>query len=418
MKEDRNLERNTHDEFCKTELKVEGNTMRISREQRLGEGEKATSHKPQAAGCKMRDIPVMFLAGFVLMLFGVVSNAGSPGSTGANFLKIGMGARAIGMGEVFCGVANDVSSLYWNPAGLSELTQQEANFIHTEWFEGVRYEYLSYGYPSWRYGNFGGSISYLSIDDIQGYDEQGVKSGKKRASDFSLGMGYSWQLREELSIGGGLKIIQERLADEEASGMGLDVGVLYVPGIDLYGGKIRLGGTLQNVGMGLKFIEEAAALPTLLRLGAAYSHLVMGKELISGLDIEVPRDNEMNMRIGIEYKVMELLSLRLGYRGGQDIGSGIRFGFGVDTGNVGIDYAYGGYGDLGDTHRVSVGVKFGPRVKESREVMESYRLGLEYFEEGKYPEAIIEFNEVLEKNPEHREALEMMKKANEMMVAE
>ena len=69
------------------------------------------------------------------------------GTTGLNFLKIGVGGRPAGMGEAFVAVADDASALYWNPAGLARLTSPEAIAMHNEWFQGMRYEYLGYVQP-------------------------------------------------------------------------------------------------------------------------------------------------------------------------------------------------------------------------------------------------------------------------------
>ena len=81
-----------------------------------------------------------FVGGIVIFLHATTLFAGSPGSTTANFLKIGIGARGSAMGEAQSAIANDVNASYWNPAGLSTLRFQEISLMHYSLIEGVRYQ--------------------------------------------------------------------------------------------------------------------------------------------------------------------------------------------------------------------------------------------------------------------------------------
>lgn len=54
------------------------------------------------------------------------------------FLKIGVGGRAVGLGETFVAIANDASALYWNPAGIVQFNEQQAIFSHTEWVADIK----------------------------------------------------------------------------------------------------------------------------------------------------------------------------------------------------------------------------------------------------------------------------------------
>ena len=56
---------------------------------------------------------------------------GKVGTTGFQFLKIGPSARAVAMGESFIALANDASAMYYNPAGLTQLTDRETIFSLT-----------------------------------------------------------------------------------------------------------------------------------------------------------------------------------------------------------------------------------------------------------------------------------------------
>ena len=103
--------------------------------------------------------------------------ASGPGTTGADILKIGVGARAIGMGEAYVAQADDVSSLYWNPAGLALMQERQASFMYDQMYQDIKYQNAAIGIPL-ENGAIGGSLSYLSYGDIQGYDTSGNSIGK------------------------------------------------------------------------------------------------------------------------------------------------------------------------------------------------------------------------------------------------
>src|SRR5580765_1234401 len=79
------------------------------------------------------------------------------GTSSGSFLKIGVGARATGLGETFVAVANDPSAIYWNPAGLASLQRSELLLSHIEWPADIRYEHAAWVLPVRR---LGGSIAF------------------------------------------------------------------------------------------------------------------------------------------------------------------------------------------------------------------------------------------------------------------
>lgn len=70
-------------------------------------------------------------------------DGGQPGA----FLSYGAGARSLGMGKTFVGVADDASATYWNPAGLAQLKQNELTALHASLYERTGYSFVSYGQP-------------------------------------------------------------------------------------------------------------------------------------------------------------------------------------------------------------------------------------------------------------------------------
>ncbi|MFB0525915.1 MAG: PorV/PorQ family protein [bacterium] len=344
--------------------------------------------------------------------------ASDPGTTGANFLKIGVGPRAVGMGEAQVAICNDVTSVFWNPAGLVRIDSQEASFMYNLWLESISSQYFGYTYPHPTLGTFAGSINYLSMDKIQGYTASDVKTGKVAASDFLGVLSYARKLPYYGIYGGiNLKFIQQKLEKESSSAFGIDIGVigglgrwLKARGME----ELVIGLNLQNLGSKVKFQKEKGSLPLNFKFGVGIRKEVLGDPLTIAIDGNLPNDNDFYGSLGIEYWVRNLIALRVGYKSGQDLGKGISFGGGIKVNVFQIDYALVHFGELGYTHRIGIVTRFG---KEAKAIMieRAFERGMEYYNGGRYPEAILEFNKILGLDPENERALEMMKRANEKL---
>src|SRR5689334_20942107 len=127
----------------------------------------------------------------LLLLFPFVAgqvNASDAGTTAANFLKLGIGPRAIAMGEAQVGLADDVYATYWNPAGLATLKVPEAGFVQNQYVEDISEQYLSYADPRSPLGTLAGSFTFLNVGKFQGYDAVGQPMGSVGANDLSFAL--------------------------------------------------------------------------------------------------------------------------------------------------------------------------------------------------------------------------------------
>jgi hypothetical protein len=279
------------------------------------------------------------------------------GTRGAQLLKIGVGAKAVGMGESYVAAADDVYAAYWNPAGLSHVETSQLGFMHNEWFEDIRYEFLGYVQPIRDLGTLAGSLSYVSMGELDKTDETGKEIGQFRPYDILLGLSFGKRLNNAISVGINAKFLREKIDVEKAQAFAVDFGGLYfVPNSSLI-----LGVNVQHIGTKMKFVEESFSLPVNLKLGAAY-RLIDGA-LTFAVDANRPADNNPNMGLGAEYKMMGIVNLRAGYRytiGGNDLGtaSGLRAGIGVEIKDYKFDYAFVPYGELGQAHRISLVASF------------------------------------------------------------
>lgn len=288
------------------------------------------------------------------------------GTSGAAFLKIGPGARPVGMGEAFTGVADDIHSIYWNPAGLASLQRPELTGMHMQWFQDIQYEFAAYAHPTRERGTWGFAVSNLHTDDLQRRTEDTDASlGQFKSNDSAYWLSYAYPLNKKLSVGTNAKYIEQSLDSVKARAFALDAGVRY--DTDWHG--LRLGGSAQNFGTKVKFQNESDPLPLTFRLGA--SAPVYRKKLLISSDVIIPRDHEIGLAVGGEYKhyftKTMAYSVRSGYRTDSDADglTGISAGGGLTFGRVSCEFAWVPFGELGNSYRYALHIKFGPSGEET-----------------------------------------------------
>ncbi len=344
------------------------------------------------------------------------SQAAGPGTTTGELLKIPVSARAVGMGEAYTAAADDSSALAWNPAGLSFMAQKEAAFMHDSLIESVHYEHLAFAAPGDNY-SFGAAMSYLGYGSIAGYDNNGGNPiGDQTAYSYLFSGGASTFIHERLSIGVAGSVLREYLAGDAAGTFAANLGALYGLASHPLAGDYRLGMSVTNLGPGLKFESVRDPLPRKIHFGGEAMHV---KELPLNLtlDVTVPNDNSTYVGIGSEYWFKEIIALRLGYAGSNDEGKGLRLGVGLKLREFLFDYAYGGYGDFGATHRIELSLRWGEKMRqlngEQRAILrEAKHAG----DQGDYIREILTMNELLEKDPTNDRILKRMILAHEHML--
>jgi len=283
------------------------------------------------------------IVGILILIPSFVCYASGAGTTAAEFLKIGVGARAAAMGEAFTAVASDGTSLYWNPAGLAEIERAEISAMYNMHFQAINQGYLSLAFPSLG-GTAGLGANYVDMGRIEGRDEYGNPTGNFRASDIHLFAGYADKFKN-ISWGITVGWLRDKIENDTKTTFLGNIGLLY-PLSELF----TLGVVAQNIGSKL----GSDPLPLTFKVGAA-SKL---KALIFALDIAKPQDNEIYYCLGAEWWLRNVLALRVGYKTNQDIGQGLTAGIGYKFERICLDYGYVPYGDLGGTHRISLGMKF------------------------------------------------------------
>lgn len=299
------------------------------------------------------------------------------GTSSATFLRIGIGARAEGMGEAFVAVANDPSAIYWNPAGLASLQRRELAFSHVEWPADIHYEHITAILPSRR---LGGSLAVqfgvlgTSIDETTELEPFGT--GRTFSySDVVGGVAYSRRWTDKLLVGLGAKFVREDLGSQVGGptthAVLFDVGSIYYLGL----GSVRIATSLTNFGSALRpsgnytspydgtsSSYDAFDPPLMFRYGVAFEPVENASQrLTTSFEVNQPADNEQLVKAGAEWAYRGTFELRGGYNFRADamkLSAGAGFTRDVGSVRAQVDYAYTDGGALGTIHRLSLGVRF------------------------------------------------------------
>ncbi len=279
---------------------------------------------------------------------------GQAGQTGLSFLKIGVGGRALGMGEAYTAEGGDPASMHYNPASMSLSKTPQILLLHKEWIQGVRSEYLGAMTPVGQF-RLGLSVNATSVDDIELRTVPGPPIGTFSARNAAMGISAAYDISPDLSIGLTGKYLYEKILVDEASGIGVDIGASYRRE------NLRLGAAMSNLGSMNSLADEATVLPRIFRAGAAYELALdqSGGSLIVSSDVvSITNESKTHVHVGAEYRYNTVFAVRAGYQSGYEARN-ISAGIGVRYGMLAVDYAFLPFRyDLGTTHTISLVIEF------------------------------------------------------------
>lgn len=313
------------------------------------------------------------------------------GTVGAQFLKIGVGARAVGMGSAYTAMVNDASSVFWNPAGLGLVEHRQVFYSYTSWIADTKHNAAAFAFPAGeKLGVFAVSFIFFSAGDLEEtteFDPQGT--GRTFApSDMAIAVSYGRRLTDKFTFGATGKVIRSTFdtqfttrnntkVDLNASGVAMDVGVLYRTGFR----TLRIGIAFNNFGTEPEFkgqnqpsrfdpLKEsnAFAIPQTLQFGAAMDFFETTPHKITvSADIGAPSDFNEKIFYGAEYTYRSTLHARAGIvtnnkQGAGDTTSKLSFGVGlspkIGSREINLDAAYTDFDTFDNIVRFSVGANF------------------------------------------------------------
>ncbi|MBN2093434.1 PorV/PorQ family protein [candidate division KSB1 bacterium] len=320
-------------------------------------------------------------------------NSDKSGTTAAQFLKIGVGARAMGLGGAFVAHADDIFSLYWNPAGINKVKSLTLGGSYTQWFADIHHQFFGLVLPVNSSSCVGFQAAALTMDpvEITTIDSPHGTDEFYDAGDLSIGVSYATSVTNFFALGITAKYIQQQIYNESASTFAFDIGsVLDIPFYGLkmgmafsnFGGKLKLDGrdltkeydlnpnNTLNDGVETRLKTEPWDLPVNFSVGLAIDIFGMNGKSVSPshihrltLDItgNHPADASEYVNVGLEYTFNRLLILRGGYKSSRDVekmfyGAGLFIPLGRT--DFTFDYALASFEELDYIHIFSASISF------------------------------------------------------------
>mgnify|MGYP001297700452 CR=1 FL=1 len=270
---------------------------------------------------------------FIIFTFSVLFSVNKTGTSAAKFLSINPGAKAIGMGGAFTSIADDVSSIYWNPAGIARLAVNSFYFNHSEWLANINYDFIAIGLPISDGHSIGFSATYLSMGEMEVRRYGDEHTGETfKVGSYAISSVWAMNLTNRFSIGFAGKYIREKIGNSFATGLAIDVGTLFNTimgpqlGVNIsnFGPKMKMTGSDLLVNADVSNIEgnnpninaelstDSFDLPLVLRVGVSDQLEYGGLVFLWSIDAVNPIDNSEYLNTGFEINFWDRVYLRTG----------------------------------------------------------------------------------------------------------
>lgn len=324
-------------------------------------------------------IHIMFIIFTGLLLFiesSLAQENKKLAQTGMQFLSVESDARAAALAGAVTSTNMGSSSLFFNPACMANITQfVDLAFSQNQWIADINYNTFSMAVnpANGKYGVFGLSIQSVDYGEIQGtivsneqigYTDTGILN----PSAFAAGIGYARSLTDRFSIGGQIKMVRQNLGENfipvtdstktkvenEISPVAFDFGTLYKTGFK----SLVFGMSVRNFSQEMKYEEEGFQLPLVFAMGISmnlFDLLDVGgpeQSLYFSIDATHYRSHPEQLLFGLDYKIINLLSLRAGYVTNNDEND-FSFGVGVSQYGFDFDYSYTPFGVFDSVKRIT-----------------------------------------------------------------
>jgi hypothetical protein len=325
---------------------------------------------------------------FSLLIASLIAQS-NVATTSASFLEIGAGARSLAMGGSYVSVADDVSSLYWNPAGIVNLERPSTHVYHSPWLVETNFYHGGAVVPMGHLGTMG--VTYTTVT----MDEMAVRTVKRPdgtgekfdVTNVAMGLAYAKRLTERFTFGFQTKFVQEKIWQMSAKGFAVDIGSLFTTS-----GGLRIGMSVSNFGgkLGMEGINTAVThdvdetiygnndrinanldvakwpLPLLFRFGVSKDYsLTSQMKMTLSADGNHPNNNGEFVNAGVEYNYGDILFLRMGksHIFLEDAEQGFSYGFGINYQiprgpKIRMDYVQTDFGIFNSISGYSINLSF------------------------------------------------------------
>ncbi|MBL7996205.1 PorV/PorQ family protein [bacterium] len=302
---------------------------------------------------------------FVLLLICISFTALYAGERGYQFLRVGVPARATGLGDTYVSQFGDVNTFMYNPAGLSKLSHKQFSAGYMNHILDIGSGHAAYAQPYKDIGVFGAGLVYFGYGDFKGYDASGYATSSFSSSDYALSLFYARQLKENVHFGATVKIIRSAIENYSSGAVAVDVGAIYIlPQYDA-----QVGASLLNAGIVTHaFLNHKEKLPVSFQLGVSrkWNFTTFSLNLS---DLNLPGNRLERFAVSAEADPWKKITMRIGYNqqrkseldlkgsGFLNGASGLSAGLGFKHQNYVFDYSFASWG-IGAVNRFSLTVNF------------------------------------------------------------
>ena len=312
----------------------------------------------------------------VLLFVGSASALDKVGTTSLQLLKIPLGVRGIAMGNAACASLSDAECVWSNPGLLTEMNKGY-QFLASQINMPADVHLMSFVVAHTLDDYSAASVHLINLYTDPMKERtwyQPLGTGREfLAWDMVIGAGYTRKLLDRFSLGGNVRYLHSKLAEQTYDGVSFDLGTIYKTSLR----SLRLGMSIQNLGPDVKYSGtfpdyrnrvqngdqlvnqtfEGASLPTMFRLGLAFdpfemvgAHVSSDYTAVASVEMNHPNDNRERLNMGAEFGFRNMFFLRAGGKIQYDQ-EDVALGFGVkvpvfDGYKVRADFAYSHTGIL------------------------------------------------------------------------
>jgi hypothetical protein len=335
---------------------------------------------------KIEKLIVVFLIGFLLSNFEYAQDKQKLAQTGFQFLSVVSDARAAALGEAMTSLQTGSSALFFNPAGMVEMPGLiDISGSTNQWIADINHYTFGMAVSPYdgQYGVIGLSVQYVDYGEFfgtrvnpaapLGYDDTGIF----KLNAMAIGLGYAKQLNDQFSVGGQIRYVHQDLGDSyiplnaytdstgvkladttttnnELSPLVFDFGTQFKTGIK----SLVFGMSVRNFSKEVKYVNEGFQAPLIFTLGISmdvmdfFESMPFEQSLYLSIDASHYRDHPEQVKIGLDYKLMNTFSLRGGYVS-DNAENDFSFGVGISQFGFAFDYAYTPFGVFKKVHRIT-----------------------------------------------------------------
>jgi len=319
---------------------------------------------------------IIILLSMLLILSSPLFPQKKLGQTGFKFLSVGSDVRGGALGDAMTTVEMGSSSLFFNPAGMARLnTRFDITASQNSWIADINHNSFSFAFKpgTGQFGVFG--VTFMSVDygKVQGTmvwgNEQGfIDTEVFTPTALAVGFGYAKALSDKFAVGGQVRVTEQELGksiipvgegelenrQNLAVATAIDFGTQFRTGYK----SLIFGMSVRNFSNEIKYERESFQLPLIFRIGLSMNVLDLLDikpglmSCLATIDAVHSRDYPEQIKVGLEYKLLDMFSLRTGFISPSDE-QNWAYGFGIQKFGAAIDYAYTPYGIFDNVQRIT-----------------------------------------------------------------